>query len=265
MDYRLDLARIESGLRTRFMGRCIDYHESITSTNTRATELAKQGAPAGALVIADHQTAGRGRLGRRWIAPPGSALLMSLILRPALAPAQAQRATMLCSLAAVDAIARVTGLHALVKWPNDILLHGRKLGGILTELGVRDQRLDYIVVGMGLNVNLDLADLPEVLTPAASLSHELGYPVAREELLLALLHEAERLHDQLAASDALHTLWRQRLATLGQDVTVTAPDGVLQGRAEDVDQDGALLVRAADGQLQRVLAGDVTLRAHASR
>ena len=179
-------------LRTTRMGRRLEVHAEIDSTNTRAVALARAGAPEGTLVLAEVQTAGRGRLGRRWQSPPGSALLASLLLRPPLPPIRAQWGTMICTLAAVEAVAEVTGLAAGIKWPNDLVLAGRKVGGVLTELGAGSGgMLDYVVVGMGLNVNLDPGTLDGVMTPATSLAAESGAPVSRLDLLLAWLRRVE--------------------------------------------------------------------------
>jgi BirA family transcriptional regulator, biotin operon repressor / biotin---[acetyl-CoA-carboxylase] ligase len=263
----LSRSTIIAGLTTHTIGRAIEYHRQIDSTNTRAVELARAGAPEGTLVLAEEQTAGRGRLGRQWHAPAGSSLLFSLILRPDLAPSQAQRATMIVSLAAVEAIDAVTRLHAAVKWPNDVLVNGRKVGGVLTELGAgASSRLDYVVVGMGLNVNLAVEDLPEVMTPATSLMREAGQRVSRLSLLLALLERVEYHLERMRRGRSPHEAWRRRLATLGQHVVVGTPEESIEGLAVDVDADGALLVRIVDGeadaQLVRILAGDVTLRGH---
>jgi len=192
---QLFVSELQARLDTRWMGRILEIHQTIDSTNTRAVALARMGSASGAVVLAEHQTEGRGRLGRRWHAPAGSALLMSVILRPNLAPPQAQRATMICSLAAVEAIEKTCGLHALVKWPNDIVMGGKKLAGMLAELGLRGGALDYVVVGLGLNVNLDPAALPEAMTPPTSLQAELGHPVSRVDLLVSLLQSMERLCD----------------------------------------------------------------------
>ena len=251
---------LEAHLTTRLIGRHLEFHEEIDSTNTRAVNLAKRGAPDGTLVVAEHQTRGRGRLGRRWCAPRGTSLLLSLVLRPRLLPRQAQRAMMICSLGAVEAIARTTGLAARLKWPNDLVLHGRKLGGLLTELGLGAGHLDYVVVGMGLNVNLDASALTGFASPATSLSAALGHRVSRLELLVTLLQEIETRYDRMSAGWSPHEEWREHLATLGQRVRVRGSQGIIEGTAEDVDQDGALLVRTSDGALCCVLAGDVTLR-----
>jgi len=260
MGDELTRAAIEARLRTRTIGRNLELYDRITSTNTRAIALARQGAPQGTLVLAEAQTAGRGRLGRRWYAPPGSSLLMSLILRPLLAPRQAQCTTMICSLGIVEAVARECGLAAQVKWPNDIVLDGKKLGGLLTELGLHGDQLDYVVVGMGLNVNLDVAALPDLMTPATSLSAEAGRCISRLELLSAILEGIEARSDRLVRGWSPHEEWRQHLATLGEWVRVSSLEEVIEGTAEDVDEDGALLVRTDDGELRRVLVGDVTLR-----
>ncbi len=260
----LSVASIEKGLTTAFMGRRIIYYRSVGSTNDVARELAVQGAPEGTLVIADEQTAGKGRLGRRWLAPPGTSLLMSLLFRPHfLAPRQAQRLTMICSLAVVEAIEAVTDLAAAIKWPNDIVVRNRKAGGILTELGIAGERLDYAVVGLGLNVNLDwgaLEAMGELVAAATSLSQELGREVSRPALLWRILENVESRYRRLRAGELPHGEWASRLITLHNHVTVDTPQGTVEGWAEGVDADGALILRLYDGKRQRVLAGDVTLR-----
>ncbi len=254
-------AEIAAKLDTVCIGTKIEVHQEIGSTNDRARELARQGAPDGTVVIAEYQSSGRGRLQRRWYAPPGTSLLMSLLLKPDLAPHQAQRATMLCSLAAVEAIEQEAGLSASVKWPNDLHLRGRKLGGVLTELGeIEAGHLTYVVVGMGINVNLDPEQLPETMTPPISLAAALGHPVSRNALLVAFLNKLDAHYQAMRAGWSPHQRWRQYLNTLGQEVHVSTPAGVIKGVAEDVDADGALLVRQPNGVVKHVLAGDVTLR-----
>jgi len=260
MDDTPILASIQARLTTRLIGRNLELYEKIDSTNTRAVALARAGAPEGTLILAEGQTAGRGRMGRHWHAPKGSSLLVSLILRPPLLPRQAQRATMIVSLAAIQAIAQVSGLRTQVKWPNDVVLGGKKVGGILTELGLRGEQLDYAVVGLGLNVNLDISSLPDLIAPATSLSAEAGRTISRLELLLALLEGVETRYERMLAGWSPHEEWREHLATLGQFVQVGTVDEVIEGLAEDVDADGALQVRTHDGTLRSVLVGDVTLR-----
>jgi BirA family biotin operon repressor/biotin-[acetyl-CoA-carboxylase] ligase len=259
----LSVESIEKGLTTAFMGRRVIYYRSIGSTNDVARELAAQGAPEGTLVIADEQTAGKGRLGRCWLAPPGTGLLMSLLFRPRfLAPYQAQRLTMLCSLAVVEAIEVLTGLAAAVKWPNDIVVQGKKAGGILTELGVTGEGLDYAVVGLGLNVNLDFGAveaIEELAATATSLSQKLGREVSRLSLLWRILEKVEGRYQHLRAGELPHDEWTSRLITLHNNVMVDTPQGVVEGWAEGVDADGALILRTNGGERRRILAGDVTL------
>ena len=237
-----------------------------------AKQLAVQGAPEGSLVITDEQTAGKGRLGRRWLAPPGTGLLMSLLFRPhsrfsilhsSFSIHQSQRLTMICSLAVVEAIEAVTGLAAAIKWPNDIVVQGKKAGGILTELGATGERLDYAVVGLGLNVNLDFGTVEamgELAATATSLSQELGREVSRLALLWRILENVENRYQRLGAGELPHDEWASRLVTLHNHVIVDTPQGTVEGWAEGVDADGALILRTNSGECQRVLAGDVTLR-----
>jgi len=260
----LSVESIEKGLTTAFMGCRVIYYRSIGSTNDVARELAAQGAPEGTLVIADEQTAGKGRLGRRWLAPPGTSLLMSLLFRPHfLASYQAQRLTMICSLAIVEAIEALTGLTAAIKWPNDIVVQGKKAGGILTELGSSGEHLDYAVVGLGLNVTLDFGvveAMGELAATATSLSQELGREVSRLALLWRILENVEGRYQRLGAGGLPHDEWASRLATLHNRITVDTPQGTIEGWAEGVDADGALILRTDCGGRQLVLAGDVTLR-----
>ena len=259
---------IRAGLGTAFVGQEVHFWPEIGSTNDEARRLARAGAPEGTLVIADHQTAGRGRLERRWEAPPGSSLLLSLIFRPTFAPAHAQWLTMVCGLAVVEAVQATTGLAVGLKWPNDVvsipaepLSGGAKLGGILAEIELRGQAVDYAVVGMGLNVNVHPAELPpDLLQPASSLAQLLGAPVPRLPLLQALLRAVERRLLALAAGHSPHEEWAARLVTLGRKVSVSGAGPTFEGVAEGVSPDGALLVRRPDGRLETVLAGDVTLR-----
>ncbi len=257
----LSAKAMSEGLGTRVTGRNLFYWPEIGSTNDEARRLAGEGAPEGTLVIADYQTRGRGRLDREWAAPPGSSLLMSLVFRPELEAHQVQRLTMSCGLAVVDAIEQETGLRAGLKWPNDILIAGAKAGGMLTEIELDGAQVEYAIVGIGLNVNLDPALLPgDLSVPATSLRHELGSEVARLPLLWALLQRIEHRYTALKAGHSPHGEWASRLVTLGKPVSVSGSGTVLEGVAEGVDADGALLVRAGDGRVERVLAGDVSLR-----
>jgi BirA family biotin operon repressor/biotin-[acetyl-CoA-carboxylase] ligase len=249
------------GLETEFVGQNLVYRKQTGSTNDEARLLARAGAPEGTLVVADYQSSGRGRLERRWEAPAGSSLLLSLIFRPHLVAHQVQRLTMICGLAVTDAIKAETGLQVGLKWPNDLVIGGAKLGGILTEIELEGREVEYAVVGIGLNVNLDPEQLPEnLLVAPTSLSQVLGREVPRLPLLRRLLESIEERYTALRVGRFPQTEWTTRLVTLGQRVTVSATGACVEGVAEGVDDDGALLVRRADGRLATVLAGDVTTR-----
>jgi BirA family biotin operon repressor/biotin-[acetyl-CoA-carboxylase] ligase len=255
----LTTTAILDGLTTRWLGRRVVTYEVIDSTNAAAKVLAVQGAAEGTLVIAEEQTAGRGRLDRRWLAPPSTSLLFSLIFRPQLEMARAVALTMICGLGVREAIREVTTLPAQLKWPNDIVLHGRKAGGILTEAGTRGEHLDWVVVGIGLNVNLASAVLPAEFG-ATSLQNELGQPTSRVRLLQQSLLHIEQRYERLQAGQWPAHEWAAALETLGQRVQLYTAAGAVQGLAEAVDDEGALLLRLDDGQLRKVWVGDILVR-----
>lgn len=252
----LSAAAICKALRSGFFGRQVVYCPTIDSTNSVAKTLAQQGAPEGTLVIADEQTAGRGRLGRRWLAPRGTCLLFSLVFRPGLKVDRAQSLNMICGLGIRQAIHELTALPAQLKWPNDIMLHGRKTGGILTEMSSSGERLDYVVVGIGLNVNVDISALPAEFR-ATSIAHELGRTIPRLPLLNEALRFIEQRYSALRAGESPLADWAAALETLGQRVQLHTGQSVWQGLATGVDEEGALLLRLDDGQLRRVLLGDI--------
>lgn len=253
---------IGDGLRTGRFGRHIHYFEQAGSTNDIARDLASAGAPEGTIVLAEAQTRGRGRLGRTWLAPPRSCLLLSIVLRPELPPAAAFRLTMLCSVAAAVAVGRTTGLAPAIKWPNDLLLHGKKLAGILSESASTAERLEYVVVGLGLNVNFDPSSFPEIMATATSLRAATGRDVSRVLLLREIMAEVEDRYPSLwpLGEDLLWQEWRRRMDTLGRQVTVTEGDHRECGLAVDVDRDGSLVLRRDDGSAVAIAVGDVSLR-----
>ncbi len=250
---------ILNGLTTQVLGRAIFAYPTIGSTNDEARRLAAEGAPEGTLVIAEEQTAGRGRMGRRWLAPAGTALLFSLVLRPPLPPDRAVQVTMAVALGAAEAIEAETGLPVQIKWPNDLLIRGRKAGGLLTETSVVGDRLEWAVVGLGLNVNLDFSapGLEALAGQATSLSLELGRPVDRVRLLQTLLLHAEAHLALIYQGHSLHQATNERLAYRGEPVVVEAPSGRLTGTVMGVDAHGWLCLRQADGTLTEIAAGDV--------
>ncbi len=254
----LSATAITKNLGTRFVGQRTLYYPSLTSTMVVAKREAQLGASEGTVVIADEQTAGRGRLQRAWLAPKGNVAL-SIILYPRVD--YLPSLIMLASLAVAHCIKTVTGLKPQIKWPNDVLINGKKACGILIESDVRGTTVHYAIIGIGINVNLRPADFPEIQTIATSLSQELGRDVSRLAVTRSLLVEMEKLYLALAAGDSLYEEWRDTMVTLGQKVRVKTGETTCEGIAESVDRDGSLLLRQADGHLITIVAGDVTLRA----
>ena len=249
---------IAKGLQTRWAGRQIVYLPSVDSTNRRARQLAAEGAPHGTLVIADEQTAGRGRRGRGWISPAGEGVFMSLILRPQSHPSEVARLSMQTALAVALSIAQTTGLDARIKWPNDIVCGGRKVCGMLLEMNADEQAVHDVVAGIGINVH-QTQFAPEIAQTAFSLDLLSGQRVCRAALVRAFLEAFERT-EALAAQGALMDAYRARSATLGQRVQVIAPAGSFTGTALEVTDSGSLIVEDEEGQRREVLAADVSVR-----
>jgi BirA family biotin operon repressor/biotin-[acetyl-CoA-carboxylase] ligase len=256
---KISAEAITRDLNTDVLGRRVIYYERIGSTNDAARQLADTGEPEGTLVLADEQTAGRGRLGRSWIAPARSSLLMSLILRPELTPAHVSRATMAVALGACNAMRAETGLHTQIKWPNDLLVRGKKCAGILAESGIVGEKLEYVIVGIGVNVNFVAAMVEGIPRDATSIADELGQSFPRAHLARAILREIESSYVRLRAGAELRDEYKHRLATLDQPLRAQTARGTVEGIATDIDENGALLIRRADGSIVQLVAGDVTL------
>ncbi len=256
----LTAAGVASGLGTRTIGQRVLYYPEVTSTNDIARAEARQGCTEGTTVIAGTQTAGRGRLKRTWLSPLGS-LAVSIVLYPALA--QLPALIMLASLGVAGAIRNVTGLSPAIKWPNDVLLGGKKVSGILIETEMRGRGVGYAVIGIGVNINLRVADFPEISPTATSLSDAGGHRVSFVDFTRCLLVELDRLYQALVSGGSLYEDWRDSLVTLGQPVRVTSGETVYEGTAESVSRDGHLLIRRPDGSLVNVVAGDASLRVDA--
>lgn len=241
------------------MDRPCRYYTRTGSTNSEASTWVLTGAPDGAIVLADEQTAGRGRLGRTWLAEPGSSLLFSVILRPALAPEMLGRVPLLGAVALAECLEGL-GLAARIKWPNDVQIEGRKVSGILAEAVWQGDRLPGVVLGIGVNVRRTaLSQAQAQALGAITIEEALGQVPDRGRLLRDLL---DRLDAWLprAGDAALLVAWRSRAGMLGRPVTVQQGEHTLTGIAQDIDEQGALLVCDAQGTLHRLLAGDVSLR-----
>ncbi len=253
----LSPAAITDNLETRFIGQRTLYYPRLPSTMDIAKRQAQQGAAEGTIVIAEEQTSGKGRMQRTWLSPKGS-IALSIILYPSLA--HLSSLIMVASLAVTHCIEHVTGLKPQIKWPNDVLVNGKKVCGILVESDVRGNTVDYAIIGIGINANLRLSDFPEISPTATSLSHELGKKVSLLDTIRCLLVETERLYLTLPAGKPVYQEWRDRLVTLGKKVQIKSGVTTYKGIAESVASDGSLLLRQPDGSLTKIVAGDVTLR-----
>ncbi|MCL0058549.1 biotin--[acetyl-CoA-carboxylase] ligase, partial [Dehalococcoidia bacterium] len=238
---------IKAGLRTNLLGQQIAYHRELTSTQDAAKALAAQGANEGTIVVAETQAAGRGRIGRGWASPPGGVYL-SIILRPAIKPSEALRFPLIAGVAAAQAIEQLTGLKPRLKWPNDVILEGRKAGGILSEMSAETDRINYIVIGIGINVNSRRAHFPEEIAGiATSLREECGKEVSRVQLVQEILAQLESLYEdfQISGFEPIRERWKALSNTIGARVSVRGEREQVEGAAIDIDEDGALILRKA--------------------
>ncbi len=257
MTVRFSTKALRESLTTSFVGRRLEYRAALGSTQDLARQLAQAGAAEGTVVLAGRQTAGRGRLGRSWISPRGG-LYFTVILRPS--PEHLKALVIIAALAVARAIERLARLQTSLTWPNDVRVAGRKISGILSESELVGQSVSYALVGIGVNVNADMAAYPETAALATSVMTELGREVSREALAAGILNEFEALYLAAQAGEPIHQEWRARLVTLGKEVQVRFGEQVEGGLAEDVDSDGSLILRRADGSRVTIAAGDVTLR-----
>ena len=235
--------------------------DEVVSTNDIALEMAAAGMPEGLAILAESQTGGKGRLGRSWFSPPGRNIYLSLLLRPALQMREYPLFSPAAAVGIINGIHVCTGLKVDVKWPNDLMVEGKKVGGILLVSGVSGGQSKALVVGVGLNVNLDLADFPEDLREGAtSLKMVLGQPIDRTSLVMDVLKGmVAQIHLlQAGASDQVMAAVRERCLTLGKKIRVTTPSQVFEGRAEAIEKDGALTIRLGDRSSRSILIGDIT-------
>jgi BirA family biotin operon repressor/biotin-[acetyl-CoA-carboxylase] ligase len=247
--------------KVRVVGREIHVFQETTSTNDVAARLARGGAEEGAVVFAESQTKGRGRMGRAWVSPAGKGLWFTVLLRPDCPPQGTTQLTVAAATALARAVTLQTGIVPEIKWPNDILIRGRKIAGILTEMRAEVDRVQEVLLGIGMDVNLEAADFADGLRrTATSLKLETGQKVNRAELAVAVLRELDRDYQAVAEGhfDRLAEQWAERCSTLGCQVAIRIGDRVVRGRAESLDNDGALLVRGLHGHLERIVGGDVT-------
>jgi BirA family biotin operon repressor/biotin-[acetyl-CoA-carboxylase] ligase len=260
---RLSMGHVTQRTEHSMFGHSFRYHDEIESTNVEAKALAVKGAPEGTVVVAEAQSAGRGRLGRRWTSPAGKGLLFSVILRPQIPMSEAHMLTIVAATAAAEAIERHVPTRVAIKWPNDLFIGDRKVGGILMEIAGEQDEVEWIVVGIGINVNTEYGELPVALRRSAvSLKMATGAQVDRSDLLVNLLlslekHYAEASHNGFAtALDA----FRRRDYLLARGISVETREGLVAGKASGIDDRGALLVELGPQRVRRFYSGDVSLR-----
>lgn len=255
-------AELESLLSTKWVGKNVQFKSSLDSTNLWAKQLAEAGAEAGTLAVAETQTRGRGRRGRAWTSPEGKNIYMTLVLRPEIQPQDAPMLTLVMGLSAAQAAARVTGLSAGIKWPNDVVLEKKKICGILTEMSVQAEYVDYVVIGVGINVNQE--HFPEELEDkATSLRIQAGKKFRRAEIAAAVLEEFEKNYETFLKTcdlSGLQEAYGRHLLNRDQEVRILEKEGEWRGTARGINRSGELLVELPDGKIRTVFAGEVSVR-----
>lgn len=253
---------ISSGLRTKWIGRELMVFEETDSTNTRGKEAAKKGAGHGLVVIAERQTAGVGRRGRTWVSPDGKNIYVTIMLKPQIQPDKAPMLTILMGLAVCRGIRQLYDVDVKIKWPNDVVIQGRKVCGILTEMSVKSNAPEYIVIGTGINCNqTEFAE--EISEKATSVCLETGYTVDREQLVCRVLEAFEQLYETFEKEKSLAFIrmeYEKELVNKDQTVCVMEPGHEWTGKAVGISDTGALLVRNAEGERIAVESGEVSVR-----
>ena len=255
---------LRQACKDRLIGKEILFFSEIDSTNREARDRAKGGAGEGTVILADSQSCGKGRLGRSWESPPGANLYFSIILKPPICPSDAPQITLLAGVAVARALSGVSGLKCLIKWPNDILLRGKKLAGILAEMEGEGSRVGFIILGIGVNLNWRREDFPANLgVTATSLHAESGKEISRAAAAAGLFRELEKEYTAFIRegfTPRLKDEWNRLSWINGKEVTLSLPEGEISGRALGLDTDGALLLLDGKGKTRRFIAGDVSLR-----
>lgn len=251
---------IQAGLQSERIGCTIECLEELDSTNARARQVAEEGGAEGTVIVADRQSAGRGRLGRRWESPSGVNLYCSILLRPQIPVQQAPQLTFLSAVAVAETLNELYRLPARVKWPNDVLVGGAKIAGLLNEMNAETEQIHFVILGIGVNLNMTAEQFPvEILYPATSVLLETGNRIDRAEFIRRLLNRLDSYYSEFLAAGftPIRRRWESRCDLLNARVQVDRSPGFLQGTVVGLDSDGALRLQLEDGRVERVLAGDV--------
>lgn len=253
---------IRLGLQTNFLGRHIHYEESVDSTQKIAHRLAYEDVPEGTMVIAEEQLSGKGRMARKWYSPKYTGIWMSIILRPNIPPPKAPQLTLIAAVAVVQTIQELTKLTPQIKWPNDILINGKKVTGILTELLAEADRINAIIIGIGINVNQQLEDYPEELRDiATSLSIEAGAKLERAHFIKTMLLKLEQLYLLYLEKGfyPIKLLWESYAISIGKNITARTLSGSIHGQALGINEDGVLMIEDSSGTIHYVYSADIEL------
>ena len=259
-DAPLDIDAIRQSCSGHTLGGKFHYFPDLDSTNTYARGLAERGASEGEVVLAEAQFNGRGRLGRRWISPANVNLYLSIILRPQLPPAEAPQITLMAAIALVQTLQSFLPVSPVIKWPNDVLVGDKKIAGILSEMACDAQRVKFVILGIGVNVNYPVALMPDELCRRATAVYEWrGEAVSRERVLERLIHDLDRCYGKLqdCGFAALAPLWQAHFGLRGRRVRVELLEQVVVGTALGIDREGALILQDDRGEMQKIIAGDV--------
>jgi len=254
--------KVKAGLQTQIVGRTVHFFRELTSTNDMAKELAKKGAREGTVILAETQTRGRGRLDREWFSPIGG-LWFSIILRPKVSPKDAPKLTLMMSVVVAKIVNKLFDLEAEIKWPNDVLVKGKKVCGILIETNTKGDALNFTVAGVGINANLSLHDFPANLRDSSTtLKEELKREIDCEAFLCSLLEETERYYNMYIKGkfNPILAEWKHLSKFLGSYVEVTSFDEKVEGWALDIDESGALIISLRDQTKRKIVSGDITIR-----
>lgn len=257
---KLSESTIVPYLETKWVGSSVKVIDEVDSTQRIAHQLAREGAPSGTLVVADHQTGGKGRMGRKWHSPAGTGVWMSLILRPDIPLSATPQLTLLTSVAVLKGIYKACSIEAGIKWPNDLLIGKKKLAGILTELSAETDRINYVIIGIGINVNQSEIDYPEELRDiATSLRLEKGTAVQRNELIVHILKEWEDLYHIYLdhGFSPVKTLWEANAISIGQPIIARTLQGSFQGMAKGITEEGVLLLEDEAGTIHKIYSADI--------
>ena len=259
---------IAARLETKWVGHHIHYLKEASSSNEVGKRLADQGCADGLVVVAEEQTRGKGRLSRGWFSPMGCGVWCSVVFRPPFMPSEASKCTLLAAVAVIKSINKYKGVNAKIKWPNDVLLEGKKMVGILTEMSAEFGKINYIVIGTGINTNVPKSMIPDELKDLAiSVADVAREPIQRVQILADYLKNMEDLYETVLREGFGPVLdeWRKYSDTIGQEVKVIAPDKTYFGTAVDIDKEGLLIVKKEDGTMEKVIAGDVSIRPAAAK